>query len=85
MKVIATKQGFYGGQLREEGDEFEVPDSAKSKWFEPVESGEAKVRGRKGKGAKEPETFSEQNRADAEADKKALDAKSNNPSEQEVI
>lgn len=84
MKVIATKQGFYGGELRNEGDVFDVPDGAKSKWFEPVESGEAKVKGRKGKGDKSPESFSEQNRADADAEKAAIDAKSS-PSNQDVI
>lgn len=83
MKVIATKQGFLGS-LREVGDIFDVPDSMTAKWFEPVETGEAKVKAKKGKGSKEPETFSEQNRADAEREKVSIDAKSS-PSNQEVI
>ena len=43
MKVIATKQGFLGS-LREVGDIFDVPDFMTAKWFEPVETGEAKVK-----------------------------------------
>jgi hypothetical protein len=36
MKVIATAKGYFG-QVREPGDEFEVPDNTgKSSWFERV-------------------------------------------------
>ena len=50
MKVIATKQGYFG-KLRDVGDEFEVPEGTKGSWFKPVEVAdepEAKpARGRK--------------------------------------
>lgn len=36
MKVIATKNGFYG-YYRNEGDVFDVPEGEKATWFEPVE------------------------------------------------
>lgn len=86
MEVIATKQGFFGGQLRNEGDRFTVPDGSKAKWYEAVETGEVKIKaGKKGKSDYSPTSFSEQNKIDAKAEKAALDAKSNNPSEQEVI
>lgn len=35
MKVVAIKRGFYG-QIREEGDIFEVEDGLAASWFEPV-------------------------------------------------
>lgn len=35
MKVIATKQGYFG-KLRAVGDEFEVPKGSKASWFGPV-------------------------------------------------
>lgn len=36
MKVIATEKGYFG-QIREAGDEFEVPDDVgDSNWFKPV-------------------------------------------------
>ena len=36
MRVVANKTGFYG-QLRETGEEFEVPDNEpKSSWFSKV-------------------------------------------------
>jgi hypothetical protein len=35
MKVIAIQRGFYGGQLREKGSVFEVPDGEKAPWFAP--------------------------------------------------
>lgn len=46
MKVIATKQGYFG-KLREAGDVFEVPDDTKASWFEPAE----KTATKKSKGA----------------------------------
>lgn len=35
MKVVAIKRGFYG-QIREEGDAFEVEDGLTASWFESV-------------------------------------------------
>ena len=35
MRVIATKPGFFD-YLRQEGDEFEVPEGTKGSWFKPV-------------------------------------------------
>lgn len=35
MKVVAHAKGFYG-QVREEGDVFDVPHSASATWFSPV-------------------------------------------------
>ena len=57
MKVIATKQGYFG-KLREPGDEFEVPDGTKGSWFQPV--------GQKanGKGGKKPEAPASEKPAD---------------------
>lgn len=36
MKVIATKRGFDNVTIREEGDEFDMPEGAKGSWFKPV-------------------------------------------------
>ena len=36
MKVRATATGLWGDQLRYDGDEFDVPDGMKAKWWEPV-------------------------------------------------
>ena len=36
MTVVAHFMGFYGGERRRPGDQFEVPDGTKSKWFAPV-------------------------------------------------
>jgi len=36
MKVIATKQGYFG-KLRQPGDEFEVPKGTKGSWFSPAD------------------------------------------------
>lgn len=36
MKVKATSQGFFGGHLKNIGDEFEVPDGMKASWWESV-------------------------------------------------
>lgn len=36
MEVIATALGFHGS-LRQPGDKFEVPDTAKASWFKPVD------------------------------------------------
>lgn len=36
MKVIATKRGFDNVTIREEGDEFDMPNGSKGSWFKPV-------------------------------------------------
>jgi hypothetical protein len=36
MKVIATKVGFDGKQIRNPGDIFDMPKGAKGSWFEPA-------------------------------------------------
>ena len=36
MKVRAIKQGFYGDDLKEPGDVFDVKDGSKAKWFVPA-------------------------------------------------
>lgn len=42
MKVRATARGYWD-QIREPGDEFEVPDDSKAAtWFEPVDKKPAK-------------------------------------------
>ena len=65
MKVIATKLGFYNGSRVREGQVFDVPDGAKSKWFEPYGNGEAAApKPKRGKSA--PETFSEIAKQDGE-------------------
>lgn len=62
MKVRAIKPGFYGSH-RGAGEEFNVKDGAKAKWFAPVES--ATVAKPKGRGKAAPETFNEVAQADA--------------------
>ena len=53
MKVIATAKGYFG-RVREEGDEFDVPDDiGKSSWFTPVDAPkpakhDAKAKGKAG-------------------------------------
>lgn len=41
MKVIATKQGYFG-KLREVNETFDVPDGEKASWFTSVEKEEGK-------------------------------------------
>jgi hypothetical protein len=36
MRVITRKRGFYGGQLREKGSVFEVPEGETAPWFAPI-------------------------------------------------
>lgn len=57
MKVIATKQGYFG-KLRAVGDEFEVPEGSKASWFQPVEQKAS------GKGSKKPEAPATEKPAD---------------------
>ena len=57
MKVIATKQGYFG-KLRDVGDEFEVPEGSKASWFQPV------AQKASGKGGKKPEAPATEKPAD---------------------
>lgn len=57
MKVRAIAPGFYGGKRRRVDDEFDVPDKAKSKWFEPADK--AKPKGKPKADEKAPQTLSE--------------------------
>ena len=43
MKVKALQAGFFGGSLRDEGQEFEVPAGTKSSWFVSLEEYKAPV------------------------------------------
>lgn len=54
MKVRATKLGFFKGR-RYPGDTFEVPDTWKAKWTEPVEAPAKPAKAAK----KDPETLAE--------------------------
>ena len=56
MKVKALKPGFFGGSLREEGQEFEVPSGTKASWFVAVEDYKAPA---KAKAKAEPVTLSQ--------------------------
>ncbi len=40
MKVVATQKGYFGGQVREPGDEFDAPEGSKASWFKPVPAAE---------------------------------------------
>lgn len=49
MRVIVTAPGFWG-QLRQPGEEFDVPEGSKATWFKPVKADEPEgkpARGRK--------------------------------------
>ncbi len=43
MRVIATAVGFFDN-LRQKGDEFEVPEGAKGSWFKPVPADEPEAK-----------------------------------------
>ena len=58
MKVIALKDGFYAGSLRQRGEQFDVADGAKASWFAPVESQAAKADA-KAKAKDEPKALSQ--------------------------
>ena len=36
MKVVAHAKGYFGGQIREVDDEFEVPANVTGSWFAPT-------------------------------------------------
>ncbi len=38
MKVVATKRGYDNVVVREEGEEFEMPEGSKGSWFTPVKA-----------------------------------------------
>lgn len=42
MKVKATKRGYDGTRVIEEGEEFDMPEGAKGSWFKPVKGDEPK-------------------------------------------
>lgn len=42
MRVIATALGFDGRDLRQAGEEFDMPEGAKGSWFDPVEPADPK-------------------------------------------
>lgn len=56
MKVKAIDVGFFNGSLVEAGQEFEVPEGTKGKWFVPA--GEYKAPA-KAKAKAQPTTLSE--------------------------
>lgn len=39
MKVKAIAKGYYGGQIRSIGDEFDVPDTVSGAWFVAAHDG----------------------------------------------
>lgn len=52
MRVIATAVGFFDN-LRQPGEEFDVPEGSKATWFKPVKADEPEgkpARGRKAAG-----------------------------------
>lgn len=51
MRVIATKPGFFD-YLRQEGDEFEVPEGTKGSWFKPVPADEPEAKAKPARGRK---------------------------------
>lgn len=64
MKVKALKAGFFGGTLREVGEEFEVPTGTKSTWFAPLTEYKAPAAA---KAKADPKTLSEIAKAPAAA------------------
>ena len=63
MKVIAIKEGFYGGSVRPVGSQFDVDEKAKASWFAPVgdvkaPKAEAEAKS-KGKSKDEPKALSQ--------------------------
>jgi hypothetical protein len=67
MRVVATAVGFYKGSRKRPGQEFDVPEGTKGKWFVKGEDApkksavDPKAKGKKGG----PGTFSEIARGDA--------------------
>lgn len=50
QKVRAIAKGFYGGQLRNEGEVFVANDGEKASWFVAVDSAERGPKPPKGRG-----------------------------------
>ena len=50
MRVIATAVGFFDN-LRQVGDEFDVPEGAKGSWFKPVPADEPEAKPARGRRA----------------------------------
>ena len=50
MRVIATAVGFFDN-LRQKGDEFDVPEGAKGSWFKPVPADEPEAKPTRGRKA----------------------------------
>lgn len=62
MKVRALSAGFYNGARVRAGQEFEVPEGTKAKWFAPVsESKAAKAEGKSK--AQAPQALSQMHKA----------------------
>lgn len=59
MKVIAIKEGFYGGAVRPVGSQFDVDEKAKASWFTPVGDVKAPKAEVKGKSKDEPKALSQ--------------------------
>lgn len=51
MQVIATKRGYDGIKVRDEGEEFTMPNGATGSWFKPkVEAPKEALKADAGKG-----------------------------------
>lgn len=53
MKVVATEKGYFGGQVREKDEQFDVPEGTKGSWFKAVDAAPAGKSG-KSKGKSDP-------------------------------
>ena len=42
--VRATGEGFYGGNLKQAGDVFDVTDSNQASWYKPVDQPKAEAK-----------------------------------------
>ena len=50
MKFIATKRGYDGFKVIEEGEEFEMPEGSKGSWFTPVDAAPKPAKAARGSG-----------------------------------
>lgn len=66
MKVVATSPGFYKGERKRVGDEFEFTGKKLGKWMEKVEGDKPKT---SKKEAREPQSMSELNKQTTDAEK----------------
>lgn len=72
MKVKALEAGFYNGNRVRQGQEFEVPEGTKGKWFVALAEVKA-TESPKAKGKKaEPQTLSEAAHQDVQGFNEAL-------------